>query len=278
MAKVETKQRKIEFAEIKFYGKADDKGNPTLRNSSIFKDILEYVLKLLPVKRQYDTGSGSVEKVHRLHSMAKRGKYIEIVFCSFKVNHISPISNKATGKERDSDKNLNEGDSEYTHFLADITKHNERVVILRENNSSGIHFGFFKKYMNRFGKMYLESIGAEDKNLTTDVEYIITEGFDNILTNSSRLAELVVTSRKEFIKNEWETYANMDDFKEINETIDLVIKPQPKSSIPKRLCKNFVDKVFSKNITNIKRVRIRGIDEIGEPFFTTLKCLSIQNM
>jgi len=254
------KERKIEFAEFTFHGKKDEEGNETNRKSLFIEEIIEHI-DLLSVKdRQYDIGP----KTHKLSSYkVNKNKYIEITFVSFKTGYTPPISNKQTGSERPTDKNMNEGDNDYTHILIDADSDDYRITILKETNVQGLTLKALKEYLEYFGKIILHRKDAEDKYFNIQVEFIVSDDIEDILENSTRISELVLTSQKDAIKDDWESFADLNDFEEIKDTIDIVIKPEYKKSIP------IVSSIKWVKLKNKKfqRVRIRGFDDHTEPFF-----------
>lgn len=263
-----TKQRKIGFSEVYFCRK-DSGEEQNYRDPKFIYDILNHVLKLPAAERQLAVKTGGNEKIHKLENFKINEKgYIEILFASFKTGYIPPISNKKTGRERANDKNLNEGDNEYTHFLLDCKSIHNKAIMLRESNPFGMSSGVFKKYIEHFGRTLLKSIDEEDQTLKVELEHIVAENIDEVLASSNRISELIITSQKETIKTQWEQFANLDDFNEIKETVDIVIKPEFRKSLPVRSLRKIAETVSNiAGSPTIKRIRIKGKDELDEPFF-----------
>ena len=244
-------KRKLGYWSIEFaYG--DD----VFFDRELFVGFLEYLSKLDSKScLQRDTKNNKAIAVDKIWKTSIQGATtFEIRFKSCKYNHCPNYMSSTDGSERETDKQLYEGDKEVTHFCMRVDAN--EVICVVEERKSGVAFGTAIRYLNEKFQVYLRQQEREE-GIILFGSAVPSQDFLTALDATERItiAELFVD--KEVVGSNYLGLVDIDA--SVREDIVMTLKAKPKESLAKSAAKKAYFGLTTEG-TRVKRIRLRGRD------------------
>lgn len=247
-------KRKVNFYSFSFL-EFLNKENYEIWNAKLFDIILDFIISL-PLSERI-LKDESIKKSYYLSFIERNDKVRCIQFKSCKFGHCPPIMDSDTGDERNTDKELNEGDQELTHLAVRLDD-NEGFCVL-ESRRTGLSISKIISYINEKIMLYLKEFPhKDDKNYRIHLIYSIVpiNDFDKALGDMSKLKIANIYVNKESIGSELNNLIPEED-PFIQDELILSFKAKRGENFIKRTIKNFYSAV-SNTSSPVTRVRISG--------------------
>lgn len=228
--------RKIEYYGIYFCESGEEYED---------SEKLVNLVTALDINFIYDDSKTS--KFWRLDTKERTNNIFKLIYKSGKYNHSPNYISKLNGKERRSDKDLNEGECEKTHVVIDV---NTSSLII-ESKRSGISAFSIVKYINSFIK---------DRNLEFNKIKVVKELKEDFLNNIQaldRIQSIELFVEKEIIGSDY--FNLIEPTTETRDEVVITIKAQKNKTLT---ISKIIDKFEKIGLQGekTKRIRVRGRD------------------
>ncbi|KNZ40603.1 hypothetical protein [Acetobacterium bakii] len=247
--------RKLGFycLEFKYYG-----NQHTFFDNDIFLSLLEYIQNSLSDHEKMLNNQNTNKSMGlEWYEIYERDhlELIKIVLKSCKYNHSPNYISSEDGSERESDKNLKEGEKEATHLLC--KRGNNELEIILEERRSGATIGNIIKYFNHHLKRYVE-INSIDPKFIVAYSRVPVDDIEKAIDNLSRICSADIFTHKNLL-----TSGGLDimDRSDVFMKDEIMISCGVKrgESLLKSTAKNIYHSLVSQG-EETSRVRIRGKD------------------
>lgn len=152
----------------------------------------------------------------------------EIRFKSCKYNHSPDYMSSRDGTERPTEKQLYEGDKEWTHLCLRIDTDEAFCVI--EERKSGVTLGAVVRYFNQLLRNYLLSQGDETP-IVLFASIVPSEDFMSALNSAEKITIAELFVQKEVMGSDFLGYIDVDD--STREDVVMTVKAKPRQSFTK---------------------------------------------
>lgn len=253
---IETRKLGFYYFEFKFYKSKDS----FFFDKELFLKLLKWIKNEIPENERVYINQSSKKAMllYEVDSYEKEdNELVKIKFASCKFNHCPNYISILTGKERKSDKRMEEGENEITHILCSLKKDGAKVVF--EERKAGVGVRAVKNYLNSFLKKYLKEKDISPK-FTLQYSILPSENFEEILDNKMKRvcsAELFID--KELLGADGLKIMDRDDVS-MKQNVIIKCTVEKGKTLEKNLYKKIRNAIHSEG-ERVKRIRIFGKDE-----------------
>ncbi len=221
----------------------------------VLKDVLSYINELPQEQRVYNIASS--RKVHFMKEQSTyQNRFRNIVMVSGKYHHRPDLINVNTAESRENPKTLTEAEEERTHISLDFSNSEIRVVM--EDRRSGISISYLVNYIERYARLFHKETKTS-KDYTLDYTVIPKENFLEELNKLSRVACGYIYADKKILGSEYLNYSKRTA--EVKDELIINVIAKRGRSILDTIIDSYHKFIVPEE--NIKRVRIRGINDNG---------------
>lgn len=259
-----TANKKIGFWNIDFRTKNADR----FFEKKLFLEFLKY-MKGLPLENKiYDDKANNKAIILDSITTIKRNEkppIYNILFKSCKYNHVADYMSSKNGKERPSEKRLDEGEKELTHMCLRLDDSEAYVVL--EERKSGVSMtkidAYLHQYFKVFFKEYLKTLNlskSEQKKYTgisLQVGKVLPDNFLVALDSASRIMKAELYVDREVLGSDYLNLMHLDN--SIRNELVLTAKAQIGETLRKPSIREAFSKIDAKD-TLIRRIRLYGED------------------
>lgn len=181
---------------------------------------------------------------------------LKIVFKSCKYNHSPDYMSSRDGSERDSEKELFEGEKEITHICMNVRTAEAEVIL--EERRSGVTIKEVVQFLNQCLRKYLTDNGRP-KNFKIIYTIVPHENFIRSLNGMERVVVAEIFNDKRVLGSE--TLALMDRVdNSINQDVIITLKANKGESLRKRTIRGIYESITGEE-NQVTRLRIYGKDD-----------------
>lgn len=247
-------KRKVGFYSLRL---KDIKNEDNHLDPTCLHAVINYIDSLPKLDRFYDISSSN--KFHVLTSVFPIDTNLGIqnlIFASAKYNHRPPLINKDTAQERESPKELMEGELENTHLALKFLQ--DEIILITEERKAGISINTVISYLMHYSVNYCNK---NNNKLDFKIEWtIIPKGdFLHELKKLERVRFGHIFTDKQLLGSEYLNFSGSTD--QIEDELYITIKAKKKRSI-KSVIEDFFRR-FSTNNSLIKKIRVYGYTKEG---------------
>lgn len=252
-------KRKIGFYSIKFKENPTNKEDTALFDKTLFCDFIDFInTEITDVDKlikNTDTNKATMLETCEIY-IKENLEFVKMIFKTCKYNHSPDYMSSDDGSERESPKDLKEGEKEITHLLGKFN--DDEIEIILEERRSGISISGIIKYLNNFIAKYCKEKNIE-KKFKFEHGIIPMDNFEDSLNNLSRVCEADIFVHKKLLGAEGLKIMNRTDIC-MKDAIKVSCTVKRGESLKKRTIKNLYNSMLSEG-SEISRVRIYGKDE-----------------
>lgn len=251
-----SKTRKIGFYNIIFF-KLFNKDKPEKRffDKEKFIELIKFIdeksidQRLMNIKTQ----SKAIVLQDIIFDKNDEVKDIQLVFKVCKYNHKPPYMSSKDGTERESDKEIYEGEKELVHVH--IKVFNKEACITLEERMQVLGIKKVIDYLNYQFKEYLKQ-NNEKLNQKLIYGIVTSDSFEDNLKSFQVISSADVFTDKKYIGSEGMNLTEETDGS-MRDQIVLSMKSNPKESLGKRLLNNLYKNMIAQD-AKINRIRVYG--------------------
>lgn len=233
---MQRKKRKIGFYYITV-----NEGNDLLESFNITINSIQ----LMDKKRKvYNLGSNKFCIIDSI--VETKNNQTRIIFKSATHSYRPNLIHRDTIEERESPKEIKEGDLEKTHIVVD--KKDGNILVVLEKHQNGINISQFIKYLNKF---------SLKKEVNFGFETIVKENFLEEINNMSRVTIANIVIDKQLLGGDALNYSNR--ITQVKHDVMLTVKAKNKDTIADFVMDAFLK--FNSGDTSISKIRIVGRNE-----------------
>ena len=221
-------------------------------NSTVFTSFINDFQKTIPTERQQDYKEK--EKAINLETLEERSGIYHMIFKSCKYNYSPNYMSKNDGSERESDKEMYEGDKVLTHACMKICETGAYIAL--EQNKFGVQYYLLAEYLQH----YMNNV---DSSIKMEIGILADKDIYKIIEDARRITSIQVESDyKSIISDEYKNLITDENC--MKEDITLSLRAERGKSLDSRFARTLVDR--TRNIINrngVNRVRIYVKDKNG---------------
>lgn len=246
------KRRKIGFYILEFQEFGDQ---DSIINVNDFPNILRFILNQDLSERIFDLTNKN--KFHLLSVADINGDYIKGFFKSAKYNHSPDLINKVDASERTNPKDLQEGESELTHFVMKSRRNN--IFLILEERKVGIPISQLVNYLDLFTGKYYQSQSLQ-KNFNITYTIVPKSNFYEELINLNRAYIVKIYTDKRMLGDD---YLELTDRVEsVQQDIEIEIKANRRANI-KQVVLDWINNESIITNPEIRKIKVIGKNEEG---------------
>lgn len=231
------KKRKITFHYLKI-------NNEELNIIDVYNNLVTAIVRLGKPDRKIEQGFHKFYLIDSCENIRLKKK---IVFKNASYNFRPKLIDNITISERDSPKELGEGERQKTHIITKIV--DEEILLIAEKSFYGVNINQIIKYLNHF--TYLLDL---DENFTFYYETIAKDNFIEEIENLERITYADVIVDKQLLGSEALNFSSR--INEVKHEITVTIKAKRENNI-----ENIIRDVYAKlngGESHINKIRIKG--------------------
>ena len=235
------KKRKIAFYYLTV--------NENLNLLDTFNQVLNHINSLEKTEKKISLGNNKFCLLDTLQFLNNNVKS-KIIFKSATHNYRPNLIHKETVDERESPKQLQEGEIEKTHIVTKFE--NDTISLIVEKHMQGITIGQFVKYLNNFA----HQIESEER-INFGFEIVVKDNFLQEINSLSRITAADIVVDKQLLGSEALNYSNRIDH--VKHEVTVSVKAKNNDNI-----EDFVRDTFAKmngGQRDITKIRIVGRNE-----------------
>lgn len=235
------KKRKIAFYYLTV--------NENLNLLDTFNLVLNHIDSLEKTEKTFNLGSNKFCLLDSLQFLNRNTKS-KLIFKSATHSFRPNLIHKDTVDERESPKQLQEGEIEKTHIVTKFE--NNSISLIVEKHIQGITIGQFVKYLNNFA----HQIEAEER-INFGFEIVVKDNFLEEINQLTRITAADIVVDKQLLGSDALNYSNRIDH--VKHEVTVSVKAKNNDNI-----EDFVRDTFAKfngGQRNITKIRIVGRNE-----------------
>lgn len=214
-----------------------------------FNEVVSFLNNLPKTDRKFNLGDNKFCLLDSLNSFQNNSRH-RITFKSATHSFRPNLIHQQTVNERESPKQLEEGEVEKNHII--IKAINGDLIVVFEKHFDGIGIGHFVKYLNNFNS----HVEREDSSIrfTFGYEIIVKDDFLEEIANLSRVVSAEIYIDKQILGGEALNFSNRTT--QIKQEVVVSVKANNKSSISEFATDIYAQ--FNGGSNRISKIRLVG--------------------